>query len=186
MSRSRRRFAILAAVGIVGAPLAVVATAFACANLASVKLDHAGATPGTQVSFTGRNFNSNAAASAVQMRWNRRNGAVLLETRAAAGGKIRGTLTVPSDARPGTYIIVATQTGPNGKIAAGTPGRAPLKIRAASSSSVVAAPVSPTGGPGTPLPLVAGLGVLALALLGGVSIIALRRRPARAALAAKA
>lgn len=185
MSKSRRRLAVLTAVGVIGAPLAVVATAFACANLAAVKLSATNASPGGQVSFTGRNFNSNAAASAVSLRWNSRNGAVLLETRAAAGGKIRGTFNVPSSARPGQYIIVATQTGPNGRIASGTPGRAPLKVRAASGSSVVAAPVSPTAGPGTPLPLVAGLGVLALALLGGVSTMALRRRPSGPALAAR-
>ena len=185
LSRSRRKLAVLAVVGIVGVPLSVVATAFACANLAALKLDHAGATPGTQVAFKGRNFNSNVAASAVQLRWNSRNGQVLSEARPGAGGKIRGILTVPK-ARPGYYIIVATQTGPNGRIASGTPGRASLKIRAASSSSsVVAAPVTPGGGPTTPQPWLIGAGLLGVALLAGVSTIAIRRRPVRSALAAQ-
>lgn len=183
MSRSRRKLAVLAVVGIVGVPLSVVATAFACANLAALKLDHAGATPGTQVAFKGRNFNNNAAASAVQLRWNSRTGQILGEARAAAGGKIKGVFTVPQ-ASPGWYIVVATQTGPNGKIAAGTPGRAPLKIRAAAASSVVGAPV-PGGGPAAPSPWLIGAGLLGAALLAGVSTIAVSRRPVRAAVTAR-
>ncbi len=172
-------------VGAVGIPLSVVATAFACANLAALKLDHAGAQPGTKVAFTGRNFNSNAAASAVQLRWNGRNGQVLAETRAATGGKIRGIFTVPS-ARPGYYILVATQTGPNGRIASGTPGRASLKIRSASNSSVVGAPVGPGGGPSAPQPWLIGAGLLGISmLLAGISTVAFRRRPSRSALTAR-
>ena len=175
---------MLAVVGMVGVPLSVVATAFACANLASLKLDHAGATPGTQVAFKGRNFNNNAAASAVQLRWNSRTGQILGEARAGAGGKIKGIFTVPQ-ARPGYYIIVATQTGPNGKIASGTPGRTPLKIRAAARSSVVGAPVTPGGGPAAPQPWLIGAGLLGAALLAAISTIAVRRRPVRSAVAAR-
>jgi hypothetical protein len=184
LSRSRRKLAVLAVVGIVGVPLSVVATAFACANLAALKLDHAGATPGTKVAFKGRNFNNNAAASAVQLRWNSRAGEILGEARAGAGGKINGILTVPQ-ARPGWYIIVATQTGPNGRIASGTPGRAPLKIRAAASSAAVGAPVAPGGGPVAPQPWLIGAGLLGVALLAGISTIAVRRRPVRSALTAR-
>lgn len=169
---------------MVGVPLSVVATAFACANLAALKLDHAGATPGTQVAFKGRNFNNNAAASAVQLRWNSRTGQILGEARAGAGGKIKGIFTVPQ-ARPGWYIVVATQTGPNGRIASGTPGRAPLKIRAAASSSVVGGTVTPDGGPAGPQPWLIGAGLLGIALLAGVSTIAVRRRPVRAAVVAR-
>lgn len=184
LSRSRRKLAVLAVVGMVGVPLSVVATAFACANLAALKLDHAGATPGTQVAFKGRNFNNNAAASAVQLRWNSRSGQVLGETRAGAGGKIKGIITVPK-ARPGWYIIVATQTGPNGRIASGTPGRAPLKIRAAASSSVVGAPGTFGGGPAAPQPWLIGAGLLGIALLAGVGTIAVRRRPVQSAVVAR-
>jgi len=184
LSRSRRKLAVLAVVGIVGVPLSVVATAFACANLAALKLDHAGASPGTQVAFKGRNFNNNAAASAVQLRWNSRTGQILGEARAGAGGKINGIFTVPQ-ARPGYYIIVATQTGPNGKIASGTPGRAPLKIRAAARSSLVGAPVAPGGGPAAPQPWLIGAGLLGVALLAGISTIAVRRRPVRSAVTAR-
>lgn len=170
---TRRKFAVLASIGVLGIPLAVVATAFACANLATMKLNRANATPGTQVSFVGRNFNSNAAASPVAVRWNGRSGPVLFEGRPTAG-KLRGTFTVPN-AKPGYYIVVATQTGPNGRIASGTPGRAPLKI-AGSSSSAVVAPGPSTAGPAAPDGLLVGLGLSAFMIVGGLGAIAVRRR----------
>jgi hypothetical protein len=175
----RRRLAVLAGIGILGVPLAVVATAFACANLATVKLNTAGATPGTQVSFVGRNFNTSPAASAVQVRWNGRRGQVLFEGRPVAN-KLKGTFTVPQ-AAPGYYVIVATQTGPNGRIAAGTPGRAPLKVRATSSSEVFAAPATPGEGPGGLAPAVLA-GLLTAAMFGGLGAMAARRRSGAPAL----
>lgn len=171
-----RRVGVLVVAGVLAAPLAVVATAFACANLATVKLDHAGATPGAQVSLVGRNFNSSPAASVVSVRWNSRSGKVLYEGR-PVDGKLRGTFTVPK-ARPGYYVVVATQTGPNGAIAAGTPGRAPLKIRASRRSSEIVG--APAGGPAAAPPLAPiGLGLLALGLLGGLTTIATRGRRSR-------
>jgi hypothetical protein len=176
LSRTSRRFAVLVSIGIIGVPLAVVATAFACANLASAKLSRAAATPGTTVSFMGRNFNSNAAASPVTIRWNGRNGQVLASARPASTGKVSTTFTVPN-ARPGYYIIVATQTGPNGRPASGTPGRAPLRVaRRSSSSTVVVAPAPVGGGPASPAPLIIGLGASALMLAGGFTALAVRRR----------
>lgn len=174
MSRTSRRFAVLISVGLVGVPLTVAATAFACANLASAKLSRAAATPGTQVSFMGRNFNSNAAASPVSIRWNGRSGAVLATARPASSGKVSTTFTVPR-VKPGYYIIVATQTGPNGRPASGTPGRAPLRVARSSRSSVVAAPVT-SGGPAGAPPLAIGLGLSALMLAGGLTTMAARRR----------
>lgn len=175
MFRTSRRFAVLAAVGIMGVPLTVVATAFACANLATVKLNRAAATPGTQVSFAGRNFNSNAAASPVSVRWNGRNGEVLFTGRPSSNGRMSATFTVPN-ARPGHYVVVATQIGPNGRPAAGTPGRAPLRVARSAGSSTVAAPVTTGGGPVAPQTLAIGLGLSAFMLVGGLSAMAVRRR----------
>ena len=175
MSRTSRRFAVLASIGIIGIPLAIVATAFACANLASAKLNRAAASPGTTVSFMGRNFNSNAAASPVAIRWNGRAGEVLATARPARTGKVSTTFKVPN-ARPGYYIIVATQTGPNGKPASGTPGRAPIRVVRSSSSSVVVAPAPTGGGTAGPQALPIGLGLSALMLVGGLMTLAVRRR----------
>ncbi len=174
---SRRRFAVLASVGILGLPLAVVATAYACANLSTMKLDRANATPRTKVSFVGRNFNSNAAASPVTVRWNGRNGEVLFTGRPGRNGRLSGTFSVPK-ASSGYYVLVATQTAPNGRPAAGTPGRAPLRVRASrrSSNSSVVAPLAPGGGPAGPPALAIGLGLSGLMLVAGLSTIAVRRR----------
>ena len=175
MSRTSRRFAVLASIGVIGIPLAIVATAFACANLASAKLNRAAASPGTTVSFMGRNFNSNAAASPVSIRWNGRGGAVLATARPARTGKVSTTFKVPN-VRPGYYVVVATQTGPNGKPASGTPGRAPIRVARGSSSSVVVAPAPTGGGTAGPQALPIGLGLSAFMLVGGLMTLAVRRR----------
>lgn len=176
MSRTNRRFAVLASIGIIGIPLAIVATAFACANLASAKLSRAAASPGTTVSFIGRNFNSNAAASPVSIRWNGRAGQVLATARPSSTGKVSTTFTVPN-VKPGYYIIVATQTGPNGRPASGTPGRAPLRVAVRrGSSTVVVAPAPTGGGTAGPQALPVGLGLSAFMLVGGLMTLAVRRR----------
>lgn len=178
MLRTSRRFAVLAAIGIIGVPLTIAATAFACANLMSAKLNRASASPSSQVQFMGRNFNSNAAASPVSIRWNGRRGAVLFEGRPARSGKLSTKFRVPN-VRPGYYMVIATQDGPNGRPAAGSPARAVLKVvrsRGSSNSSVVAAPVTPGGPAGPTAPLAIGLGLSALLLAGGLATVAVRRR----------
>jgi hypothetical protein len=160
----------------VAMPLAVVATAFACANLATLKLDHGGVAAGSDVTAYGRNFNSNAAASTVTLRFNSRNGRVLWEGRPQSNGKLTGTFKAPS-VQPGQYVILATQTGADGRPAAGTPGRAPLKIKGGAASSAVAPPVS-SGGPALPsLPVGVGMALLMFGLAGGgIALIAGARR----------
>lgn len=179
MLRTSRRFVVLAAVGIIAIPLTVVATAYACANLMSAKLDRASATPSTQVQFMGRNFNSNSKASPVSIRWNGRRGAVLFEGRPSRNGKLSTKVTVPDNVRPGYYMVLATQIGPNGKPAAGSPARAVLKVvrsKGSSNSSVVAAPVTPGGPAGPSAPLAIGLGLSGLLLVGSLTAMAVRRR----------
>ena len=80
--------------------------------------------------------------------------------------------------KPGYYIVVATQTGPNGRAASGTPGRAPLRVaaRRASSSTVVVAPAPTGGGTAGPQALPVGLGLSAFMLVGGLMTLAVRRR----------
>jgi hypothetical protein len=147
-------------------PLAVVATAFACANLATLKLDHGAVAAGSDVTAYGRNFNSNANASTVTLRFNGRNGRVLWEGRPQSNGKLTGTFKAPS-VQPGQYVILATQTGVDGRPAAGTPGRAPLKIKGGSASSAAPVPAGPSGPTLPSLPVGAGMVLLMLALAGG-------------------
>lgn len=154
---------ITAAVAI---PLAVVATAFACANLTTLKLDRGAVAPGSDVTAYGRNFNSNPNASTVTLRFNGRNGRVLWEGRPASNGKLTGTFKAPN-VQAGQYVIVATQTGVDGRPAAGTPGRAPIRIKGGASSSAAPAPAGPSGPTLPSLPVAAGTALLMLALAGG-------------------
>src|SRR5215210_8726569 len=132
-----RKRGALAAVFMLAIPLAVAATAFACGSLATLKLNRATANAGDQVSARGGSFNTSPRASAVQLRFNSRNGRVLWEGRPRSNGRFSATFDAPK-ARGGYYVILATQTGPDGRPAAGTPGRAPLRLkrRASSSSSL--------------------------------------------------
>jgi hypothetical protein len=158
-------------------PLAVAATAFACARLATLKLDRDGARAGATVNAIGRNFNSTPTSSTVKVRFNSRNGDVLWEGRPDAKGKFTGAFTVPEKA-PGYYVIVATQEVASGAPAAGTPGRHSLRIRGGgSSSTVVAAPVtgSPGGGPSAPAVLGVTTALLGLLGAGAWSVATLRR-----------
>lgn len=182
-----RRHGVLAAVLVLAIPLAVAATAFACGSLATLKLNRATAPVGADVKAVGGNYNSSPRASTVQLRFNGRNGEVLWEGRPNAKGRLASTFAAP-DARPGYYVIVATQTGPDGRPAAGTPGRTPLRIKRAASRSKSSAVVpavpfaSPPMGNGPSPPAVApatvlAIGLLALGLLGGgVAVMRAGRR----------
>jgi hypothetical protein len=181
-----RRHGVLAVVALLSVPLAVAATAFACGSLATLKLSRSAVQAGQSVGVKGANFNSSPRSSTVTVRFNSRNGTVLWEGRPDVDGRIAAQFDAPK-ARPGYYVIVATQTGPDGRPAAGTPGRAPLKIkrkrRATSSSEVAAAPfAAPPGGNGPAPPAVAPVTVLAIGLgmlgviAGGAGIVRASRR----------
>ncbi len=185
MGEKRQRMVILGLVAVAAIPLMVAATAFACANLAVLKLDRANAKPGDRVTALGRNFSTAKQASEVSVRFNGRNGQVLWQGRPDSKGRIRPAFTAPS-ARGGNYVIVATQQAASGAPVGGTPGRAPLRIRGSkSSSSVIAAPLaSPGSGPSAPVavPTLGASLLLLLAVSGGAFALtpAARRRHAGA------
>lgn len=179
----RRRAGVGLIAAAVAIPLAIAATAFACANLASLSLTRSVVAGGADVTAYGRNFNSRPQASAVQLRFNGRAGRVLAEARPAANGKLTATFKAPADVRAGRYVIVATQTGPDGRPAAGTPGRAPLRIKRSRASTAVAPPAG-TSTPTLPsAPVAIGLAALMLGLAGGgVALVGgARRRSAASA-----
>ena len=182
-----RRNGVLAAVAALAVPLVIVAAAYACGSLATLKLNRATATAGAEVKATGGNYNTSPRASTIQLRFNSRNGRILWEGRPAPSGRFTATFAAPA-ARAGYYVVVATQTGPDGRPAAGTPGRAPLRMRRGSSSkssgaaavAPFAAPSSGEGPPsqGAPVGLI-GIGALALGLAGGAVLMRLGRQRRR-------
>jgi len=166
----------------------VAATAFACANLATIKPDRKSGKPGTTVAVKGFNFTSRSDASAVQLRMDSRRGEVLGEQRADSKGRVETTFRVPK-LRAGNHVILATQIKADGDPVAGTPARHPFKVRKASGSSSGVVPTawaSPQQGPppaARPAPIpVAPIGGAALALMalsaGGFAVARISRRSA--------
>ena len=186
MDEKRRRFWVFGALAAVAAPLVVAATAFACANLATIKPGKASGAPGTTVSVKGFNFSTRADSSAVAIRLNSRRGPVLAEKRADSRGRVETDFRVPSGVRAGDGVILATQEKANGNPVAGTPARHGFLVRGGSNAGAVPVAWSaPQQGPppaAAPIP-VAPIGGAALALLalsaGGFAVARVsRRRPA--------
>jgi hypothetical protein len=138
------RWAVLVAIGafVVG----VGATAFACANLATLNLSVGAARPGTMVTFTGASFavpraSTGLTPTPVVVHWQWEDGPVIAEVVPDRYGSISAQFTVP-ETRPGTYIIVATQKTPRRPAGApedqppayfaepGTPARASFEVLA--------------------------------------------------------
>jgi hypothetical protein len=166
--------------------LLTAATAWACTNLATLNLGKAAGEAGSQVKVTGSAFA--ADAQAVQFHWNGENGEVLAKAKPNDAGNVSATVEIPSDARPGYNVLIATQSAEDGP-AFGTPARASFLVGSATPSSDAppsGAPSAVVGDGGTSTGLVAltgGLGVLGIVLFGaGLSLFTreLRRRSAPA------
>ena len=182
--RHRKRLGYLLMFGGALVPLAVASVAWACANLATVNLSRASANAGQEVAFVGTNYSTASNASEVVVRFNSRSGAALWSGRPSQNGRIAGSFRVPNVGR-GHYVILATQqrgTAP----AAGTPGRAPLRVgrvRAArKGSEAVPVPVGASsgqggsGGPSLPAPATLLTLLLGLGLAGsGAFLVASAR-----------
>lgn len=144
MRLSPGRLAVLVSIGafIVG----LGAAAFACASLATLNLSTGSGQPGTTVTFTGAGFavpraSTGLSPTPVVVHWEWEEGPVIAEVVPDRYGSISAQFTVP-EARPGTYIIVATQKTPRRAPGApeeqppayfsepGTPARAPFEVLA--------------------------------------------------------
>lgn len=177
----------------VGLPLGVAfvavalagVVAFACTSLASLNLSQATGAPGSQVTVTGSSFNPSAKPDAdgtftpVTLHWNSVNGPVLADNVVPDATGSIGPLqvTIPSDAKPGYYMVIATQqqlTGGSGE-AFGTPARAGFQVTPASG-----APAQQSLGTGQTAPVAStsstsgvGVGMIALLAVLGVAGVTL-------------
>ena len=186
MNEKRRKTWVLGGLAAVAAPLVVAATAFACANLATIKPSAKSGAPGATVTVNGFNFSTRADSSAVAIRLNGRRAPVLAQQRVDSKGRVVVRFRVPTNARTGEGVILATQEKGNGRPVAGTPGRHPFEVRGGSSSSgaVPVAWSSPQQGPppaAAPIPVVpiagAALALVALSA-GGFAVARVSRRSA--------
>ena len=190
MRLSPGRWAVVVAVGALLAGFG--ASAFACANLATLSLSSGAGRPGATVTLTGASFvvpraSTGLAPTPVVVHWQAEDGPVLAEATPDRYGSISASFTVP-DTRPGTYIIVATQKTPRRLpgapedqspvyfAEAGTPARASFEVLGAGGVAMVRAPVGESvdvalGGGQLDstvwIVLTAAFGAVAMSLFGG-------------------
>jgi hypothetical protein len=184
------RWAVLVAIGALVA--GVGASAYACANLATLNLSTGRAQSGVTVTFTGASFavpraSTGLTPTPVVVHWQWEEGPVLAEATPDRYGSISASFTVP-EARPGTYIIVATQKTPRRPAGAppeqapayfaepGTPARASFEVLAPGAPAVEPRPqleaVDVSDAPGQLdstvwIVLTAAFGAVAMSLFGG-------------------
>lgn len=194
MNPRRGRQALLACVGVALAAIAGASTAWACASLAALDLATPTAGPGEVVAFKGTFFNKD---NPVEIRWNALDGPVLTTVTPdtfATGlhGNWRfanGSFTVPADARPGSYLIVATQQASENTNTWGIPARTLLQV---GDGTPLLGETPATARPDRPATLlttdatnvgtlvVIGVGAAGVAMfLSGIVMLFASRRPAR-------
>jgi len=163
------------AAGAAGATLilALASAAFACTNLAALNLSSSSGQAGSQVTVTGSAFARAPKNTPVALHWNGLDGPVLATVTPDAAGAINATqITIPSDAKPGFYTIVATQTEiATGLSPWGLPTRAGFQVvgpgaTPAQPVQAVSAGSSESGVSGGFIALSVALGVGGLALFG--------------------
>lgn len=187
MSVRRWTVGVFAAVAFaVGA----AASASACISGPFVNLASVTGKPGQEISGVGRDF---PRKDAVVARWNGFDGAVIGNLGVPdSTNAVTGTITVPATAKPGNYVVLFTQTAPDGKLSS-VPVRAVFTVTPdGASSPVLGADLAPQdtgrsvglvskdeGVSFGSLALVAvGVAGVAMFLAGIASLLAARRGPA--------
>jgi hypothetical protein len=166
------RRVLLAATGAMGLVLAAAMGAMACTNLATLNLGTSYAQPGSTVEVTGSSFAEvGDGTQAVELRWNATEGTLLAEVEPDSAGTLSTEITVPEDAEPGHYVVVATQLAaePGHGLESGEQTFSPVFGTPARASLVVGDPappqaIEPGAEPGA-TPADTGSGLLALSAL---------------------
>lgn len=120
MSRKMVKTGLLAAIAVV----VLAATAWACVPVASLQVSSQQASPGDELTVTGRFYNENP----VKLRWDGLDGRVLATITPGENRSIEGTIRVPRNAEPGNYTLVATQDAAEGATTWGVPSRALVSV----------------------------------------------------------
>jgi len=120
----------------------MAAAAFACVSGPVVNLSTINAKAGQEVGITGTGFQ---AANAAQIRWNALDGPVLANVAAPiTGGNMDAKFTVPEGTKPGSYVVVVTQTKADGSLSL-SPIRAVMSVTGdAGANPVLGAPAAST------------------------------------------
>jgi hypothetical protein len=172
---------------IIGAALPLLATSIAraCGVLATAQVNTKVAAPGQAVTVTGKNYSTNATASAVTVRLSKRAGQVLSTTAPNSGGAISTTFNLPQNLSPGWYVLQVLQFNANGTPKSGTPGRTSIRIQGSAAAAATPwtgnTPSGPAGfagdtGGGSLLPMLAAIALSLTMLAGGWTLVARKGR----------
>ena len=137
--RQVRRWAI-GGMATAAAGVFMAAAAWACVSGPVLNLSTISAKAGQEVTVTGTGFQTGNQAL---LRWNALDGPVLATVPAPiTGGNLTATFTVPQGTAPGSYVVIATQTRPDGSLTL-SPVRAVMTVTGeAGTSPVVGAPAA--------------------------------------------
>jgi hypothetical protein len=167
--RTARRWSALGAGTALGVMLVAAAAAWACIAGPTLNLSPAVAKPGQDVALSGFSYNGSLP---IVVHFNAMNGPVLgtfqpVEGRFGDPESISGKVTVPADTKPGTYVLIATQSNPDGTLAQ-VPVRALLTVTASGGAPALGAPVAQpeVGRPVGPVVTTSSVGTGALVLAG--------------------
>ena len=187
--RSKRRLAAAgSAIGAVAAGF--TAAAWACIAGPTLEVVPRQANPGSEVTLKGVSYNRNPVA----VRFNQLDGPIIGTIQPTGGTgtssnwNLEGTVTLPADAKPGNYVLIATQPSADGKLTQ-IPTRGLVSI-SGTSAPVLGAPLTASDGErpmglaegdsistGTMVLVGVGVAGTALFLAGMAAIVAARRPP---------
>jgi hypothetical protein len=166
--RNTRRWGAVGAATAAGMVL-VTAAAWACIAGPTLNLNPATVKAGQEVALSGFSYKGDLP---IVVRFNGLNGPVLGTFEAAEGRFgdneiLAGKVTIPPDTKPGNYVLIATQSTPDGNLAQ-VPVRALVTVTADGGAPVVGAPViqAETGRPVGPAVAERSASVWTLVLLG--------------------
>jgi hypothetical protein len=132
----------MGAAAAVGVVLMAAAAAWACIAGPTLIVTPGQAKPGQEVSVSGFSYNGSLP---IVVRFNALDGPIL-GTFSASGGRfgdpeaLAGKVTIPADTKPGSYVLVATQSKADGSLAQ-VPVRALVTVTAPGGAPALGAPV---------------------------------------------
>lgn len=171
-----RKFGVTS-IGAIAVAMTTAVAAWACTNLATLNLSESAVMPGQTIEVTGSSFRTaERGGQPVVFHWSSPDGPVLAEVAPDPTGQVVASVTIPAEAQPGFYAMVATQNVQDqddhvvaGGLspAFGTPARVSVQVGDPVPTQVAATPSTPaadTGG--SSIFLLALTGVLAFAGIG--------------------
>lgn len=191
--RNARRWQATMVCTALGLVLVSAAAAWACIAGPTLNVSPTVAKPGQAVTLSGFSYNGSLP---IVVRFNALDGPVLgtfepAEGRFGDSEFLSGTVTIPPGTKAGNYVLIATQSKPDGSLAQ-VPVRALVTVSVDGSTPLLGAPamqpelgrpVGPaitTSSVGTGALLLVGLGAAGVAMfLAGIAVLVPARRRVR-------